>query len=147
MTRRYDPFRRRYVDWRDDLEDYVNDHWQGWLIGLAAILLSAVTLLAALALVGLVTGRFDDRVCKPVEMSKESIVANQSVSDLLRLACIYAEQDREAFVAAYEGMEDDPACVEAKEFLERLRAYRRGRWGRTGRDLLNELGGRVEAPE
>lgn len=55
----------------------------------------------------------------------------KKISELLRLACLYAEQNREGFIAAHEGMEDDPACVEAKTFLAQLRAYRMKRWGRT----------------
>ena len=63
----------------------------------------------------------------------------RSVSELLRLACLYAEQDREGFIAAYEGMEDEPACREAIEFLTELRAYRRRRWGRSLSDSLHGL--------
>ena len=51
------------------------------------------------------------------------------VSKLLRLACLYAEQDREAFIDAYKRMPDDPACREAVAYLIELRAYRRRRWG------------------
>ena len=53
------------------------------------------------------------------------------VNELLRLACIYAEQDRAAFVAAHEGMEEDPACQKAIDYLKQLRAYRDRRWGKT----------------
>lgn len=54
--------------------------------------------------------------------------------ELLRLACIYAERDQEAFFLAYEH------CIDAegrrmqsqtKAFLKKLRAYRLKRWGRT----------------
>lgn len=60
------------------------------------------------------------------------------VGELLRLACLYAEQDREAFIEAHKHMPDDPACIEAKQFLKRLRAYRRLRWGRAELDALGE---------
>lgn len=53
-----------------------------------------------------------------------------SVDEMLRLACIYAEQDRESLIAAHSHMQDDPACVRAKEFLEQLREYRKRRWGK-----------------
>ena len=53
------------------------------------------------------------------------------VDDLLRLACIYAESDREALVAAYSNMPDDPVAIDAREFLRELRAYRKKRWGKT----------------
>ncbi len=46
------------------------------------------------------------------------------INELLRLACLYAEQDRNGFIDAHSGMEDEPACVEAVEFLQQLRAYR-----------------------
>jgi len=49
--------------------------------------------------------------------------------ELLRLACIYAEQDRIGFIDAYG--EDELEAVEATEFLKQLRAYRKKRWGNT----------------
>jgi hypothetical protein len=57
------------------------------------------------------------------------------VSELLRLACIYAEQDREAFAMAVgEGQERQ----EADQFIEQVRAYRRKRWGRAGCDMVSD---------
>jgi hypothetical protein len=53
---------------------------------------------------------------------------------LLRRACDYAEQDREAFVEAYSNSPHDPACVRAVEFLKELKAYRIKRWGPSSRD-------------
>lgn len=50
---------------------------------------------------------------------------SQSDKNLVWLAMIYAERDRVSFVQAYEGMEDEPACQEALEFLARLRDYKR----------------------
>jgi hypothetical protein len=60
------------------------------------------------------------------------------ISELLRKACIYAEIDREAFVAAYSHMPDDPVAVEAREFLRELRAYRKKRWGQTKLERLTD---------
>ena len=60
-----------------------------------------------------------------------------SVDELLRMACIYAEQDREAFIQAYAGLESDDAAVEAVQFLKQLRSYRRKRWGQSRRDVLD----------
>lgn len=53
------------------------------------------------------------------------------VDELLRLACLYAEQDREGFLNCYSSMPNDPAALEAKAFLDQLRAYRKKRWGKT----------------
>lgn len=61
-----------------------------------------------------------------------------TVSEMLRLACLYAEQDREAFIDASSHMPDDPAYREAVAFLRELRAYRRRRWGRCGPDVLDD---------
>lgn len=58
-------------------------------------------------------------------------------SEIVRLACIYAEQDRESFIAAYEHMQDDPACVEALKYLKALRHYQAKRWGKPKRSPLN----------
>ena len=58
------------------------------------------------------------------------------VDELLRLACIYAEQDRRDFLAVYAAMPDDPAAIEAKEYLSQLRAYSRKRWGRQPLDAV-----------
>lgn len=52
-----------------------------------------------------------------------------SAGELLRLACDYAIQDRIAFIQAYKDMPDDPARIEAEEFLEQLREYQDRRWG------------------
>lgn len=56
-----------------------------------------------------------------------------SVNSLLKLACEYADQDREAFIDCYDspGFRDDPARLEAIEFLKQLRAYRLNRWGKS----------------
>lgn len=50
---------------------------------------------------------------------------------ILRMACLYAEQDRESFLQAYSHMPRDPAAVKARAFLKTLRAYRLKRWGKT----------------
>ena len=53
------------------------------------------------------------------------------IDELLRLACIYAETDREEYQRSIEGagMEDEKAKTAA--FLKQLREYRLKRWGRT----------------
>ncbi len=61
-----------------------------------------------------------------------------SVDELLRCACIYAELDREGFVAAHDNMPNDPAAVKARAFLEELRAYRIKRWGKTDLEVIFE---------
>lgn len=59
--------------------------------------------------------------------------------ELLRLACIYAEQDRQAFVEAYASMPNDPAAKKARKFLKALKAYRLKRWGKTtGETILDQ---------
>lgn len=58
--------------------------------------------------------------------------------ELLRLACIYAESDREALVAAYEHMPRDPERKRAERFLKQLRAYRLKRWGQTNLEATME---------
>ena len=57
-------------------------------------------------------------------------------NELLRLACIYAEQDRQAFIDAYDHMKDDPEYAKTKKFLEELRAYRKKRWGATALETM-----------
>lgn len=62
-----------------------------------------------------------------------SIRAKIKVDELLRLACIYAEDDRLDFVAAVRESDPDLAA-ETVEFLTQLRAYRLKRWGKTKRE-------------
>ena len=52
-----------------------------------------------------------------------------SVSELLRLACVYAESYEEGFADAV-GRDTDEGR-EAVEYVEQLRAYRMKRWGKT----------------
>jgi RecB family exonuclease len=54
------------------------------------------------------------------------------VDELLRLACIYAEIDREGYLMAINksGAAEEKARTEA--FLKQLREYRWRRWGKTG---------------
>ncbi len=51
------------------------------------------------------------------------------VSELLRLACIYAEADRTEFLAC--NRHDPEQFAKTREFLAQLRAYRLKRWGKT----------------
>jgi hypothetical protein len=61
-----------------------------------------------------------------------------STDEMLRLACIYAEQDRDAFVDAYGKDIKQPVVREAIVFLSQLRAYRKKRWGKTKMEGLME---------
>lgn len=49
------------------------------------------------------------------------------VSELLRLACLYAIQDRELLIDCYKN-QDEPFVQEQLEYLRQLRAYMRRRW-------------------
>ncbi len=57
------------------------------------------------------------------------------VDQLLRLACVYAEQDRESWLVAMDNCrgtpEDAEAIAKAEAFLAQLRKYRLRRWGKT----------------
>jgi hypothetical protein len=61
-----------------------------------------------------------------------------SVSELLRLACIYAEDDRQGFADAYA--KDTPERAEALDLVRQLRAYRLKRWGKTKLESALESG-------
>ena len=67
--------------------------------------------------------------------------AKLSVSELLRIACFYAERDREEYLAAWEHCKDEEAeriKRETRDFLDQLRDYRLKRWGRTKGERLLE---------
>jgi hypothetical protein len=51
------------------------------------------------------------------------------VSELLRLACLFAECDREAFLESIANTKDQEEKEKTKSFLEQLRRYRKKRWG------------------
>jgi hypothetical protein len=56
------------------------------------------------------------------------------VDELLRLACIYAEQDRIQFIDAMSNCtteEDREIVNREKEYLKELIKYRNMRWGRS----------------
>lgn len=56
------------------------------------------------------------------------------IDEMLRLACIYAEQDRAAYLDAWSGCNDDGAekiKSECRAFIKKVRAYRLKRWGKT----------------
>lgn len=54
-----------------------------------------------------------------------------TTSELLRLACIYAESDRESYLDSISGTGDVEQIKETKEFLEAISKYRLKRWGKT----------------
>lgn len=60
------------------------------------------------------------------------------ISELLRLACMFAEQDRKSFIECYGKSPDDPVAVEAREFVEQLHAYRVKRWGKSRHEVVAE---------
>lgn len=67
--------------------------------------------------------------------------------EMLRLACIYAEEDRRAFVdcmAGCTGTEDEALKAETMAFVKKLHAYRVKRWGRTANEA--NLDGAVTVP-
>jgi len=65
-----------------------------------------------------------------------------SVSELLRLACIYAEQDRESWLQAMDNCRGDrlfaKQIADGEAFLKQLRNYRIARWGKGKRETLFE---------
>lgn len=54
-----------------------------------------------------------------------------STSELLRLACIYAETDREAMLDAIANTNDEEEKNKIRSFLKQLKDYRKKRWGET----------------
>ena len=69
------------------------------------------------------------RSCRGAGMS-----GKLSVSELLRLACLYAEQDRRSWLDAMRnctGVEDADVIQKAETFLAQLQEYRVRRWGKT----------------
>ncbi len=59
------------------------------------------------------------------------------INELMRLAFIYAEQDRGSLAGCYT--EGAPERDEAINLYEQLKAYRLKRWGRTLGDKLDEI--------
>lgn len=54
------------------------------------------------------------------------------ISELLRLACIYAVKDREGFLDAIKDCkEDSDLIIETEAFIQQLKEYRLNRWGKT----------------
>lgn len=53
------------------------------------------------------------------------------VDELLRIACLHAEQDLAGLIDAYANDPDDSFCREQAEILSQIQAYRKRRWGRT----------------
>jgi hypothetical protein len=62
-----------------------------------------------------------------------------TVTQLLRRACIYAERERELYLDSVRGVKDyEEDYKEELEFLNQLKEYRRGRWGKTGEEKFLE---------
>ena len=62
-----------------------------------------------------------------------------TVSEMLRLACYYAEESQRDFLAAYakcDSPEDEALKQKTREFIEKVRAYRLKRWGKTRKEQL-----------
>lgn len=60
------------------------------------------------------------------------------VNELLYLACVYAESDRQSFLYSIENTGDQELIAETKAFLEQLRTYRLKRWGKTKMEAYTE---------
>lgn len=61
------------------------------------------------------------------------------IDELLRLACIYAERDQQAFVeATCDSPSDAQWYQEAMDFVKQVREYRLKRWGRTASEALTD---------
>lgn len=56
-----------------------------------------------------------------------------TVDELLRLACLYAEQHQLDYAVAIAGTGDDwdETKAETEQFIKQVRAYRLKRWGKT----------------
>ncbi len=62
----------------------------------------------------------------------------RTVSELTRLAFIYAEQDRLGYADAVR--QSDPEWyTEAMQLVKEMRAYRMKRWGKSRNDALEEI--------
>lgn len=58
------------------------------------------------------------------------------IDELMRLAFIYAEQDREGYLDAIANTSDEREKDETEALIEALREYRLRRWGRTRHESL-----------
>jgi hypothetical protein len=62
-------------------------------------------------------------------------------SELLRLACVWAEQDREALLDSFRGCTsdlDEDFKAELRGQIRALKAYRLKRWGKTRGEVMDE---------
>ncbi len=71
-------------------------------------------------------------------------MAKLKVDELLRLACIYAETDREGYIDAIKNTGNEDEIKGEKAFLDQLQAYRKKRWGKTQLEAL--MGDAVRTP-
>ena len=60
------------------------------------------------------------------------------VDELMRLAFLYAEQDREGYLDAISTTDNEGEKAETRALINRLRKYRLKRWGRTRHESLME---------
>lgn len=75
-------------------------------------------------------------------------MAKLKVDELLRLACIYAETDRQEFLDCIAHCKEDADTIEeTKDFLSQLRAYRLKRWGKTKLEAATERMTAVQVAE
>lgn len=73
-----------------------------------------------------------------------------SVSELLRLACVYAELDRESWLHAMancRGPEDAAEVSRIEAFVAQLREYRLRRWGKTRLEAVLEEANAVDVAD
>ncbi len=78
------------------------------------------------------------------------------VDELLRLACVYAERDQDAYADATRDCPDDKEFRDhAVAFVEQIREYRLRRWGQTRLEKvmeelvpvsIHEVTGRMDNP-
>lgn len=61
-----------------------------------------------------------------------------STSELLRRACLYAEQDRLGMIDAYGNDDSEEEVRKSKAFLKQLQTYRLRRWGKTQMEVMAE---------
>lgn len=72
------------------------------------------------------------------------------VSELLRLACIYAERDQLEYLRCISNDDSEDGLVlitETKKYIEQLQEYRIRRWGKTSLERIMDEGTPVTITE
>ena len=68
------------------------------------------------------------------------------IDELLRLACIYAESDRQEFLRCIEHTDMKEEIQETEAFLKQLVAYRKKRWGKTPLEKIIDSPNNISVP-